>query len=257
MSLGWTRARLPTPTPPTPPTPGSLSPAAIGITGTDTGVGKTVVACALTAALVARGARVGVLKPVETGVDLTVGPPDANRLRIAAGGLDPVDAVCPYAFAEPVAPLVAAAHTGSTIELSRLDAAFARAAAGRDVVIVEGAGGWLVPFLEGVTYEGLCMRWRLDIVIVAANRLGVLNHTALTVRAVESAGLRVAGVVLNSPCERLDDPAASSNAGALRTLVRGHTLLTFPYVADPNHIPSLIDGARASDLVSLVPYPVS
>ncbi len=237
--------------------PSARLPVAIGITGTDTGVGKTVVACALTASLVARGVRVGVLKPVETGVDLRVGPPDAKRLRVAAGGLDPLDAICPYTFAEPVAPIVAAGHAGCPIELARLDTAFARAATGRDVVIVEGAGGWLVPFLEDVTYEGLCTRWRLDIVIVAANRLGVLNHTALTVRAVESAGLRVAGVVLNSPCAGPDDPAVSSNAAALRDLVRSHRLVTFPYLAEPDHIPSLIDGARAGDLLSLVPLPVS
>jgi dethiobiotin synthetase len=232
-------------------------PIAIGVTGTDTGVGKTVVACALAAALVARGVRVGVLKPVETGVDARVGPPDARRLRVAAGGLDPLDAVCPYTFAEPVAPIVAARHAGHPIELTRLDTAFAHAATGREVVIVEGAGGWLVPFLEGVTYEGLCTRWQLDIVVVAANRLGVLNHTALTVRAVESAGLRVAGVVLNSPCAGRDDPAVASNAAALRDLVRGHPLVTFPYLVEPDHIPSLIDGARAGDLLSLVPLPVS
>jgi len=230
---------------------------AIGVTGTDTGVGKTVVASALAAALVSRGQRVGVLKPVETGVAAGSDPPDASRLRTAAGGIDPVDAVCPYVYPDAVAPIVAAAHARLPIQLTRLDAAFARAASGRDTVIVEGAGGWLVPFIERVTYETLCLRWHLDVVVVAANRLGVLNHAALTLRAAVAAGLRVTGLVLNAVSPAPPGPAEATNAAVLAQLFPDLRIVTFPYVPEPGHIPSLVDAARTANLLSVVRNSVS
>ncbi len=241
------------------PSPLANRPAlALAVTGTDTGVGKTVVACGLAAALVARGHQVGVLKPVETGVDLVRGPADAAKLRTAAGGVDDVDDVCPYVFPDPVAPIVAAMNVGRPIELVQLDRAFARTAVHRDAIVVEGAGGWLVPFIEGVTFETLCARWRLDILIVAANRLGAINHTALTVRSVEAAGLRVAGIVLNNTTEAAtSDAAVASNADTLRQVLPRQRIVSFPYVARPDHIPSLADGARACNLLSLFEYRVS
>jgi dethiobiotin synthetase len=246
---------------PDPGSPGCLFfdsvPLAVAVTGTDTGVGKTVIACGLAAALVDRGHRVGVLKPVETGVDPTNGPADAGKLRAAGGGVDDIQTVCPYMFPDPVAPLVAATNAGRSIDLACLDRAVSRSAADRDAVIVEGAGGWLVPFSTGVTFETLCVRWRLDVLIVAANRLGVLNHAALTVRAVESAGLRVIGVVLNTTGATPSDAATGSNADALRQLLPRQRIVSFPYVARPNHIPSLADGVRASDLLSLFEHRVS
>jgi dethiobiotin synthetase len=144
---------------------------------------------------------------------------------------------------------------GRSIELAQLDRAFARTATHRDAVIVEGAGGWLVPFADGVTFETLCVRWRLDILIVAANRLGAINHTALTVRSVEAAGLRVAGIVLNDATEAdARDPAVASNADTLRQLLPRQRIVSFPYLARPDHIPSLADGARACNLLSLFEY---
>jgi dethiobiotin synthetase len=230
---------------------------AIGVTGTDTGVGKTVVASALAAALVSSGRRVGVLKPVETGVLAGNPPPDASQLRAAAGGMDAIEQVCPYVFPDPVAPILAATRAGQSIELPRLDAAFARTGSGRDIVIVEGAGGWLVPFLDGVTYEGLCVRWHLDVVIVAANRLGVLNHAALTLRAARAAGLRVAGLVLNTVSPTAPGLAEATNGALLAQLFPDLRIVSFPYVPKPGHIPSLVEAARAADLLSVVRNSVS
>jgi dethiobiotin synthetase len=230
---------------------------AVGVTGTDTGVGKTVVACTLARALVSRGMTVGVLKPVETGVAAGTDPEDATQLRAAAGQVDAIDVVCPYVFPDAVAPIVASARAGVPIELPRLDRAFDRAAGGRDAVVVEGAGGWLVPYLEGVTFETLCMRWHLDIVIVAANRLGVLNHAMLTVRAAETTGLRVTGVVLNNVSSDPSGLAESTNAVVLRELLPGRRVVSFPYVPNPGHIPSLVEAARSCDLLSVIRNPVS
>ena len=139
---------------------------------------------------------------------------------------------------------------------STLDAAFHRMAHGRDAVIVEGAGGLLVPMAPGVSYEDLCVRWMLDLLVVAANRLGVINHTALTVRSARRAGLRIVAVVLNTVTTRSPDVAEQTNLETLRTLLPGTAVLSFPFVRDPTHIPALVAAAAACGLPSSLPVPV-
>ena len=218
------------------------------MTGTDTGVGKTLVAAAVAAALVRRGVRVGVLKPIETGVRSGNQPADAALLNAAAGGTQDL------VGAEP---LVAAERAGRPIELVALDAAFARATSGCGATIVEGAGGLLVPIADGVTYATLFRRWQLELLVVAANRLGVLNHTVLTVQAAEAAGLRVRAVVLNSVTAGAPDLATSTNAAVLRRLLPNCPVVAFPYLADPHHIPALADAAESCGLLADLPLPVS
>jgi len=229
---------------------------AFAVTATDTGMGKTVVAAALAAALVRRGLHVGVLKPVETGVPVGTEPPDAALLHAAAGAHGDLAVVAPLRFVEPLAPLVAAERAGRRIELGELDAALARASIGTDAMIVEGAGGLLVPIAEHVTYATLFHRWHLGLIVVAANRLGVLNHVLLTVQAAESAGLRVRAIVLNRITAEPPDLAATTNAAVLRRLLPGHRVLAFPYLPDPRHIPSLADAAESCGLVAEFPLPV-
>ncbi len=226
---------------------------AFGVTGTDTGVGKTIVAAALAAALRRHGLRVGVFKPVETGVAVGQDPPDAVLLRAAAGETQPLESVCPFTFVEPLAPMIAAERAGTGIGLGALDAAWVRATGGVDATIVEGAGGLLVPVTDHATYATLFARWRLGIVVVAANRLGVLNHSALTVQAAESAGLHVHAVVLNTLTATPADLAALTNAGALRRLLPGRVVVTFPYLSDPHHIPSLAGAAASCGLLAALP----
>jgi dethiobiotin synthetase len=230
-----------------------MSASAFGVTGTDTGVGKTIIGAALAAALQRRGVRVGVFKPVETGVAAGTDPPDAALLRAAAGTTHPVASVCAFVFAEPLAPMIAAERAGTRIGLAALDAAFARATDDTDVRIVEGAGGLLVPITEHATYATLFARWRLGVIVVAANRLGVLNHTTLTVHAAESAGLHVHAVVLNTLADGPADLAASTNAGALRRLLPGRAVVTFPYLSDVHHIPSLAGAAASCGLLAALP----
>jgi len=190
----------------------------LGVTGTDTGVGKTVIATALVGLLRGQGLRVAAMKPVETGVVPGV-PSDAERLRAAAGDVDPLRDVCPVTFAEPLAPLVAAQRARRVVDLDALEIAFARLTRDRDAIVVEGAGGLLVPLTAQLSYADLFARWRLDVVIVAENRLGALNHTLLTVSAARSAGLRVRGVVLNSTGAREHDLAMETNLASLRELL--------------------------------------
>lgn len=183
---------------------------AVFVTGTDTGVGKTYVACALARALRARGRRVAVVKPVETGV--AGEPADAGRLREAAGDPAPLDDVCPYRFRAPLAPAVAAAEARVAIDVDRIVALLRRRAAEADVLLVEGAGGLLVPIADRTTWADVAARARLPLLVVAANRLGTVNHTALTARVAAAMDLRTHGFVLSHPTPATDASAASNAA---------------------------------------------
>jgi dethiobiotin synthetase len=211
----------------------------LGIAGTDTEVGKTVVAAAIISRLRARGLRVAAMKPIETGVPPGTDPPDATLLRAATGNLDPATDVCPFIFADPVAPLVAASRTRRAIDLVALDAICARLTKGRDAIVVESAGGLLTPIADDIAYDGLFRRWELDLVIVAANRLGALNHTLLTVQAAERAQLRVRAVVLNELRADAPDIAMLTNLTTLRRLLPRTLVLSFPYVAPPHNFDAL------------------
>jgi dethiobiotin synthetase len=178
------------------------------VTGSDTGVGKTFVACLLATVLRQRGQRVAVMKPVETGVERE--PEDAVRLRHAAADPAPLDDICPYRLRAPLAPVVAARLEGVTIDVDRLVALAARRAATADVLLLEGAGGLLVPVVERITYLDIAARLAAPLLIVGANRLGTINHCALTARVAREAGLRVCGFVLSQPCPETDTSAASN-----------------------------------------------
>ena len=203
------------------------------VTGTDTGVGKTRVACALARALVAEGLSVGVMKPAETGLAATAGdlaPPGSDAAAlIAASGCDaPLSDVAPYRYALPAAPSAAALVEGGPVSIDVVLAAFARLRARHDVVIVEGAGGLLVPLVGRYTYADLAATLQLPLVVVARTRVGTLNHTALTERVALAHGARVLGVVLNSP----DGPPSDAdrrNLAVLRDVVHAPLLGEVPY----------------------------
>ncbi len=184
------------------------------VTGTDTGVGKTVVAFALVRALRARGIDAGAMKPIETGVG-PGGPADAIALREAAGGGDPLADVCPQPFALAAAPAVAARAEGRAVDLSAIDAAHARLRARHDYLIVEGAGGLLVPITAEFTMADLAQRFSLPLLIVARAALGTINHTRLTLEAARARGLAVAGVVISHSGGRLS-AADDANLDQLR-----------------------------------------
>jgi dethiobiotin synthetase len=183
------------------------------VTGTDTGVGKTRVACALAHALSLRGVRVRARKPVESGVDARHGPLDAQALREAAGAHEPIDRVCPLRLRAPLSPERAARLEGLRLELDDLVAAVRADADERGFVLAEGAGGFLSPIARDALNADLARALALPVLIVAADRLGTLNHTLLTVEAVRVRGLAVAGVVLNAPAP--GDTQAMDNAGEL------------------------------------------
>ena len=221
---------------------------ALLVTGTDTGVGKTFVACALAQALRARGRTVAVMKPVETGV-VSV-PEDAARLREAAADPASLDDVCPYQLRTPVAPSVAARVEGVAIDLARLEALIRRRRTAADVLLVEGAGGLLVPIADGVTYADLAARLGLPLLVVGANRLGTVNHCALTARVADWMGLAVLGFVLSQPSPE-PDVSAVTNVATIRSLTGLACLGELPHLPDPalaarylNLLAMLLDSPR-------------
>jgi len=191
------------------------------VTGTDTGVGKTLITAALAAALRARGIDVGVMKPIETGCPTRRGrllPLDALTLREASGSRDSLDLINPYRFRDPLAPMVAAERSGRRIDIGRLEEQFSRLAGRHAVVLVEGAGGLLVPIGEETSFLDLSARLRLPLLVVIGSRLGALNHTRLTVEVALHARLPVAGAILNHPnADR--SLARRTNLSALRRLL--------------------------------------
>ena len=162
------------------------------ITGTDTGVGKTRIAAALCRAFADAGLKVAGMKPIASGCAPTTAGlrnDDALALLAAMNVRASYADVNPYAFEAAVAPHVAAADAGFAIDYDVLDRAFERLRLQSDVMIVEGAGGWLTPLDQGRSFTDLAARWRLDIILVVGLRLGCINHALLTAEAIERRGL--------------------------------------------------------------------
>jgi dethiobiotin synthetase len=167
------------------------------VTGTDTGVGKTVVAAALAAALRDQGERVAAWKPALTGLDEPPEPgwPRDHELLAAITG-QAAEAVAPHRFGPAVSPHLAAELAGERLDFEALVASARSAAAGSGALIAEGVGGLLVPLVEGYSVRDLALALGLPLVIAARPGLGTINHTLLTLEAARSAALDVAGVVL-------------------------------------------------------------
>jgi dethiobiotin synthetase len=175
-------------------------PKGIFITGTDTGVGKTYIACGLAAELRKRGIDVGVMKPAETGCRMRnnrLVPADAKRLMAAARVRDALSLVNPYPFRKPLAPAVAAEFEGKCIDPEVIVSAFRALGRRHDFLIVEGAGGIMVPLRPDYTYRELARELGLPALIVARPSLGTINHTLLTIESLHHAGVTIAGVVIN------------------------------------------------------------
>jgi dethiobiotin synthetase len=214
------------------------------VSGTDTGVGKTFVACALLRSLRARGVDACGMKPIETGVGPD-GPRDAIALLAAAGGKEPLASVCPQRFALPAAPTVAAAAEGRRVDLAAVRRAFAALAARHSHLVVEGAGGLLAPAAEGASMADLAAELGLPLLLVARASLGTINHTRLTLEAAAARGLPLAGVVISHGAAPL--PAADlANLAALRAELGARLLGEIPTLA-----PGQLPDPRCLDLAAL------
>jgi dethiobiotin synthetase len=191
------------------------------ITGTDTGVGKTFVAVALTRALVARGLRTAVMKPVAAGsMQTPEGPRNDDALELLAASNVKVayEDVNPWLLTTPASPHLAARQDGVTIGHEKIGSAYRRLAAVSDVVLVEGAGGWFAPISATETMADVAGKLALPVVCVVGMRLGCLNHALLTREAIRASGLPFAGWIANQM--RSEMPLASANIDSLSTRFR-------------------------------------
>ena len=186
------------------------------VTGTDTGVGKTLVTVALTRAFVARGLRTAVMKPVAAGIVQTSEGPrndDALELLEQSNVSAPYEDVNPWLLTTPASPHLAARHDGVSISHERILAAHRRLAARADLVLVEGAGGWLAPISSVATMADIAEKLGLPVVFVVGLRLGCLNHALLTREAIRSSGLPFAGWIANKMAAEM--PLANANIESL------------------------------------------
>jgi dethiobiotin synthetase len=210
-------------------------PRGLFVTGTDTDVGKTVVAAAICAALRARGERVAAFKPVVSGTEERVDPgwPPDHELLAAASGEDPGD-VSPAVFAAPLSPHLAAELAGEQLDPALLRGAFDARAAEAETVVVEGVGGLLVPLTRDYLVRDLAVDLGLPLVVAASPGLGTINHTLLTLEAARAAGLRMAGVVL-TPWPETPSPMEEDNRATIARL-GGVDVATLPLLprADPD-----------------------
>jgi dethiobiotin synthetase len=186
------------------------------IAGTDTGIGKTWVAVSLTRALVARGLRVAVMKPVAAGATETAQGPrndDALELLAASNVSAAYDEVNPCLLPTPASPHLAARHAGVAIRPEPILGAQRKLAAAADFLIVEGAGGWHAPISATRTMGDLAEKMGLPVILVVGLRLGCLNHALLTREAIRSQGLPFAGWIANRM--RVEMPLANENIDTL------------------------------------------
>ena len=206
------------------------------VTGTDTGAGKTVAAAALVRALRDAGRDVLPMKPIAAGATLEGGAwynEDTLRLLAAAGrGRELAHDVTPILLREPMAPHIAARREGREIALEPVRAAFARLAAGADLVVVEGVGGFRVPLGPALDTVDLARELALPVVMVVGMRLGCLNHALLTAQAVRAAGLALAGWIANTIDPAMAVPA--ENVAALDERLEAPRLGLLPHLDPPD-----------------------
>jgi dethiobiotin synthetase len=222
------------------------------VTGTDTGAGKTLVSAAITAGLRARGVRVGVAKPCETGcapVDArdprarggALLPEDAATLAGAAGDGEPLETVCPYRFPDPLAPSLAAERAGASIDVARLVETLTARARALDLLLVEGAGGLLVPLTREVSFADLAARLDARVLLVVGSRLGAINHALLSLAALRTRAIPTVGYVVNRLVPE-GDLAVETNTVLLRSLTDAPYLGELPFLPEA---PALLAALRA------------
>jgi dethiobiotin synthetase len=219
---------------------GSQRPPGLFIAGTDTGVGKTTLAVALARLARRRGGVPTPYKPVETGCDPE--PSDARRLWEAARPPISLAETCPYPLPLPAAPSVAAQEAGLTLDVADLVSRGRAVGARGDFLLVEGAGGLLVPYVGAETNADLAAAFALPVVVVGRMALGTINHVALTLAELDRRGLVVAGVVLMRTTAD-QGPHEKSNAEQIEAVTGRRPLGPVPFLSDAT------DPDRVADAV--------
>lgn len=217
------------------------------ITGTDTGVGKTVIAGAIADYFRRHKARVGVCKIAASGCAKRregLVSEDAEFLAHCADSSFPLDVICPQRYAEPLAPAIAAERAGQPLEWPAIQHSLQVISAGSDVIIVEGVGGVMVPMDRQSTLLDVARWLGLPTVVVARPGLGTINHTLLTINALRSAKVPVVGVVINRYQSENPDAAQETSPRAIERWGKVNVLCLVP--DEPFDAPALPDGVVAA-----------
>jgi dethiobiotin synthetase len=198
------------------------------VTGTDTGVGKTLISCAMLHAFAARGKLVVGMKPVAAGCNAERRNEDALQLMASGNATTVYEHINPYCFLQPIAPHIAARLDGVEIQFAHIVESYKKLDALADVVIVEGAGGLLVPLNEQRDNADLVRELGLPVIMVTGVRLGCLNHALLTVEAIAARGLTLSAWVAN--IVDADMPFAEENILSLQQRIAAPMLGVVPYL---------------------------
>jgi dethiobiotin synthetase len=223
------------------------------ITGTDTGIGKTLVSTSLLKALAQHGLRVSGMKPIASGSEHTpegLRNADALALMEAANVHSPYAAVNPYCFEPPISPHIAAEEARIKVDVGVIKNRFEALASGADIVLVEGAGGWYAPISASQSMADLPKQLGIPALLVVGLRLGCLNHALLTRQAIEASGVEFAGWVANCldpTLERLD-----ANLSSLEQRLGSEPLAVFPY--EPHARCNVHSGERLGRRLSLISF---
>ena len=169
----------------------------IFITGTDTGVGKTTITCALATKLRAQGKNICVMKPFLTGAKSR--PNDVDRLIHAAQVSDPLEIVNPYQFEHPLAPQIAATLEGIAIDIKKVKSSFDILQSRHDILLVEGIGGVMTPIMSKYSIVNLIQYFQIPALVVTRADLGTINHTLLTINALKENMIPITALIINYP----------------------------------------------------------
>jgi len=205
------------------------------VTGTDTGVGKTLIAAALIKAIGLLGMSVCGMKPIETGCTRegnTLVPSDGMFLKNIASMDETLSDVTPCCFEHALAPIVAADMEGTTVNLNKVRSAFNDLTTAYQSIVVEGVGGLLVPLGKDYFVLDLAKEMGIPLVVVARPGLGTINHTLLTVNYALKAGLKVAGIIINYTYQSEGSAAEETNPRVIKQLSPVPVIGVFPYLDD-------------------------
>jgi dethiobiotin synthetase len=226
------------------------------ITGTDTGVGKTLIAGATAKILQQSGKNVGVFKPVATGCKKTqqgLVSEDARFLANCANNEFGPDIINPIKFEKPAAPFACEKAENRKVDFVKIAIAYNHICSKTDLVIIEGIGGIRVPITEGIDVLAMAKAFNLPVVIVAGSKLGTINHTLLTIDAIGRSGLSLAGIIINGYDEKTSDIAEKTNAVIIKEIGKVEIIAVVPF-DDTTNMEKFIIGQKVTKILQGVDW---